>query len=62
MQDKFDNAETYMAVHGRFTYKDAAGRDHWTQFCSINTPRPIEDIAAEITEKCVAFADVDDEK
>ncbi|HXC42318.1 MAG TPA: hypothetical protein VNY51_02215 [Candidatus Dormibacteraeota bacterium] len=35
LQDQWTRGDIYIALHGRFTYDDAAGNSHWTTFCSL---------------------------
>ncbi|HMD78250.1 MAG TPA: hypothetical protein VKG86_12855 [Terracidiphilus sp.] len=35
LQDQWNRGEIYLALNGKFAYKDATGVPHWTTFCSV---------------------------
>lgn len=60
MQDQFDRGETYVEAHGKFTYTDAIGTQHWTTFCETKMAVEGKEPSLEVANSCTAYNDVDD--
>ena len=61
LQERYSKGEIYIEEHGRFSYKDAAGNCHWTQFCNTITARD-QGVPSKIGEACAAYNDIDSNK
>jgi len=48
------NGNRFIIFHGRITYHDVFGTQHWTQFCTGSGTAILEKL-----KKCVAYNDVD---
>lgn len=61
LQGRYSRGEIYIETHGRFTYRDAAGNYHWTQFCNIITS-PGRGVSSEIGTACADYNNIDNNK
>jgi hypothetical protein len=61
-QDQWLRGDIYLAVHGKITYKDAAGKPHWTTFCNVfmasNTGK---NISKDASDACIRYNTVDND-
>jgi hypothetical protein len=61
-QDQWLRGDTYLALHGKFTYKDAAGNPHWTTFCNtFIAPGSGKTVSADTDKRCVEYNAVDND-
>ncbi len=61
MEDEFNHGDIFVDVHGKVSYKDAAGKHHGTKFCAIFSGPGI-DVPLEMSKLCTANNNVDDEE
>ncbi len=63
LQDQWSRGEIYLALHGKFTYNDAAGNSHWTTFCSIFiAANSGKNVSKDTWDRCISYNTVDDNK
>jgi hypothetical protein len=63
LQDQWSRGEIYLALHGKFTYNDAAGISHWTTFCNtFVAANSGKSVSMDTSDLCIAFNTVDDNK
>jgi hypothetical protein len=62
-QEQWLRGDTYLALHGKFTYYDAAGNFHWTTFCrTFIAPQSKKQVSKDTADRCIAFNTVDSNK
>jgi hypothetical protein len=60
LQDKWNNGDIYLAIHGKLTYEDAAGRQHWTTFCfTYVAPTSGKSVSMDTANTCSSYMTVD---
>jgi len=60
-QDEWLRGDIYIALHGKFSYEDAAGNKHWTTFCNIfMAPGTGKNVSRDSFDRCIAYNTVDD--
>ncbi len=63
LADQWARGEIDLALHGKFTYDDAAGNPHWTTFCSVFVASTSgKNVSKDTSERCIAYNTVDDNK
>jgi hypothetical protein len=61
-QDQWLRGDIYLAVHGKITYKDAAGNPHWTTFCNVfMAPNTGKNVSKDTSDACIRYNTVDDQ-
>lgn len=63
LQEQWVRGDVYLALHGKFTYTDAAGNPHWTTFCStFVAPGSGKNVSSDTSDRCVSYNTVDNNK
>lgn len=59
-QDQWLRGDIYLALHGKITYKDAAGNPHWTTFCNVfMAPSTGKNVSRDTSDACIRYNTVD---
>ena len=56
LKDELWNAKSFVVVHGRISYNDIFGKEHWTTYCRYVLHPEL------ISEECTRYNDTDDNK
>lgn len=63
LQNQWTLGEIYLALHGKFSYDDAAGNPHWTTFCSTFVASGSgKNVSLDTGQRCAKFNAVDGQR